>query len=96
MLINIPALLFLNDIDDLFGLILKKHMKVHHSDIVRDKKEEFLVFEYTDIDYKVWYVWAFFFLIASGLASLTAYISSVYHKCKYFDTWYDNTFVNNI
>jgi hypothetical protein len=57
MLINIPALLFLNSIPEITGKLLKKHMKIHHSDIIIDKRDKFLIFKYDAFDYKSWYYW---------------------------------------
>jgi hypothetical protein len=56
-LINIPAFLFLNDFDNYTGLFFKKHLKVHYSEITIGKKEEFLLFKYTEFDYQAWLLW---------------------------------------
>jgi hypothetical protein len=92
MLIDIPALAFLNDIDEYFGSILMKHMKVHHRDILVQRKDDFLLFDYTDIDYKVWYNW-FYMLFISCLVAGFSNIFVKNWKYKNFDLWYERKFI---
>jgi hypothetical protein len=55
------AFVFLNDFDSYAGSYLKKHMKVHHSEISSD--DHFMMFTFEKLDYKTWYTWTSYNII---------------------------------
>jgi hypothetical protein len=70
LLTSILAFGFINNLDEYFGTLVLKHIKVHHNEILLARKDDFLFFDYTDVDYKVWYSWFNMIFISSSLAGI--------------------------
>jgi hypothetical protein len=87
MLINIPALLFLNDIKNYVGTSFKKHIKMHHSEITSNKIEFMYMDKQDPIYYRAWFRWNQIILYTISITSTLNYIMKGW-KCTNFDVWY--------
>jgi hypothetical protein len=95
MLINIPAFMFLNEADAYSGLYFKKMLKTHYSHWIYNKKENFLKFNYTAVDYKAWFFWTRTLIYTYATYSSMQYLVNRYYKCENFDDWYNKKFILN-
>lgn len=90
IIMNLPALIFINEIDDYMGTHIIRYINIHHRQIRKD--EDFLMFPYCE------YIGTLSNTISNYLmtawlvvGSLICMIDKV--KCLQFEEWYDKKYV---
>jgi hypothetical protein len=94
MLINIPALLFINQIKDYVGISFKKHLKMHHPEITDNKLDFMRVDRQDHIYFRAWFRWNQLTLFLNGFTAIINYYIKNW-KCENFEVWYEREFVLN-
>ena len=87
---NLPALIFINEIDDYMGTHIIRHINVHHRHM--RKSEDFLMFPYVENQANLSMIISNTLIVLwLIIGSLLAMLNNV--KCNQFNDWYDKKYV---
>ena len=87
---NLPALIFINEIDDYMGTHIIRHINVHHRHM--RKSEDFLMFPYVEYQANLSMIISNALIVLwLIIGSLLAMVNNV--KCNQFNDWYDKKYV---
>ena len=89
---NLPALIFVNEIDDFLGQQIIRHMTVHHRSI--RKQEDFLIFPFCEYSANISLIVSNSLLVLWTIyGTLICTINKV--KCNKFEDWYHKKWIEN-
>lgn len=92
IIMNLPALIFINEIDDYMGSHIIRHINVHHRSL--RKSEDFLIFPFVEYHANLSKIvsnalMTFWLIIGTLLVSLNK------AKCNIFEDWYHKKWIQN-
>ena len=93
IIMNLPALIFINEIDDYAGTHIMRHINVHHRSL--RKSEDFLIFPFVEYHANLSKIvsnalMTFWLIIGTLIVSLNK------AKCNIFEDWYHKKWIQNM